>query len=57
MKQPDPYCFEAIKMTSQPSQTLYGDTSHRRVFSVNFDWACELKSILWFQASIDQAAS
>ena len=29
------------------------NTSHRRVFSVNFDWACDV--ILWLQNSIDQA--
>ena len=25
MKQPDPYYFEAIKMTSQPQSILYGE--------------------------------
>ena len=40
MKQPDLYYFQAIKMTSQAQ--CMENTSHIRVFSVNFDQACDV---------------
>ena len=43
MKQPDLYYFETIKMTSQAwFKFCMENTSRRRVFSVNFDQACDV---------------
>ena len=46
----------AIKITSQAkSNFVWRNTSHRRVFSVNFDQACDV--ILFLQNSMGQAVS
>ena len=52
MKQPDLYYFEAIKMTSQAYQILYGEYEYSL-------WTLTrlVTSFLWFQNSIDQAVS
>ena len=53
MIQPDQYYFEGIKndVTSLVKFCMES-TSHRGVFSVIFDKACDI--ILWLQNSIDQ---
>ena len=44
MKQPDLYYFEAIKINDVTSLVKFciENTSRRRVFSVNFDKACDI---------------
>ena len=42
MKQPDPYHFETINDVTSLAKFCMGNTSHRRVFSVNFDQACDV---------------
>ena len=56
MKQPDLYCSETIKMTSQASSNFTENTRLRLVFSIQ-NLTRFVTSFLWFQNSIDQAVS
>ena len=56
MKQPDPYYFEAIKMTSQAFSKFTENTRLRLVSSVQ-NLTRLVTSFLWLRNSIDQAVS
>ena len=56
MKQPDLYCFEAIKMTSQALSKVTEDTRLRLLFSIQ-NLTRLVTSFLWLQDSIDQVVS
>ena len=56
MKQPDPYYFETIEMTSQALSKFTDNTRLRLVFSIQ-NLTRLVTSFLWFQNSIDQAVS
>ena len=56
MKQPDPYYFKTIKMTSQASEILYGGYELQASILCKFLTRL-VTSFLWFQNSIDQAVS
>ena len=53
MKQPDPYYFETIKMTSQAQSKFTENTRLWLVFSIQ-NLTRLVTSCLWFQDSIDQ---
>ena len=56
MKQPDPYYFETIEMTSQAWSKFTESTRLRPVFSIQ-NLTGLVMSFLWFQNSIDQTVS
>ena len=56
MKQPDLYYFETIKMTPQV-QSKFTENTRLRLVSFIQNLTRLVTSFLWFQNSIDQAAS
>ena len=56
MKQPDPYYFETMQMTSQAWSKFTENTRLRLAFSIQ-NLTRLVTSFLWFQNSMDWAVS
>ena len=56
MKQPDPYYFETMQMTSQALSKFIENTRLLLAFFIK-NLTRVVPSFLWFQNSIDQAVS